>query len=59
MRIVSRTRDVGSRVVVDGHAQAHLGKGETAVIRMAPETARLAILPDRPFLSRYRDKFGH
>ena len=59
VRIVSRTRDVGSRVVVDGHAQAHLGKGETAVIRMAPETARLAILPDRPFLSRYRDKFGH
>lgn len=59
VRIVSRTRDVGSRVVVDGHAQAHLGKGETAVIRMAPEIARLAILPDRPFLSRYRDKFGH
>ena len=59
VRIVSRTRDVGSRVVVDGHAQAHLGKGETAVIRMAPETAHLAILPDRPFLSRYRDKFGH
>ena len=25
VRIVSRTRDVGSRVVVDGHAQAHLG----------------------------------
>lgn len=59
VRIVSRTRDVGSRVVVDGHAQAHLAKGETAVIRMAPEKARLAILPDRPFLSRYRDKFGH
>jgi NAD+ kinase len=59
VRIVSRTRDVGSRVVVDGHAQAHLAKGETAVIRMAPERARLAILPDRPFLSRYRDKFGH
>jgi hypothetical protein len=25
---------------------------------MAPEVARLAILPNRPFLSRYRDKFG-
>ncbi len=59
VRIVSCTRDVGSRVVVDGHAQAHLAIGETALIRMAPETARLAILPDRPFLSRYRDKFGH
>ena len=58
VRIVSRTRDVGSRIVVDGHPLAHLGKGEATTIRMAPEVARLAILPNRPFLSRYRDKFG-
>ncbi|MGI9116174.1 MAG: NAD(+)/NADH kinase [Gaiellales bacterium] len=58
VRVTSRTRDVGSRVVVDGHAHAMLGTGETATIGMAPETARLAILPDRPFVSRYRDKFG-
>lgn len=58
VRVVSRTRDVGSRVVVDGHVLAHLSAGAAATIRMAPERARLAILPDRPFLSRYRDKFG-
>ena len=58
VRVVSRTRDVGSRVVVDGHVLARLAPGETAAIGMAPERARLAILPDRPFLSRYRDKFG-
>lgn len=59
VRITSRTRDVPSRVVVDGHPVAQLGVGETATLRMAPEMARLGVLPDRPFLSRYRDKFGH
>jgi NAD+ kinase len=59
VRVTSRTRDVPSRVVVDGHPVAHLGIGETATVRMAPEMARLGVLPDRPFLSRYRDKFGH
>ncbi len=59
VRVTSRTRDVASRVVVDGHPVAHLQAGETATVRMAPETARLGVLPDRPFLSRYRDKFGH
>ena len=58
VRVVSRTRDVGSRVVVDGHVCAHLAPGQPATIRMAEERARLAILPDLPFLSRYRDKFG-
>jgi NAD+ kinase len=58
VRVTSRTRDVGSRVVVDGHPAAMLAKDATTTIRMAPETARLAILPNRPFLSRYRDKFG-
>jgi len=59
VRVTSRTRDVSSRVVCDGHPVAHLKPGETATVRMAPETARLGILPQRPFLSRYRDKFGH
>ncbi len=59
VRVTSRTRDVPSRVVVDGHPVAHLRTGETATVRMAPEMARLGVLPDRPFLSRYRDKFGH
>lgn len=59
VRVTSRTREVASRVVVDGHPVAHLAAGATATVRMAPETARLGVLPDRPFLSRYRDKFGH
>lgn len=58
VRVVSRTRDVGSRIVVDGHPALRLAAGEEAVIRMSPERARLGILPGRPFLSRYRDKFG-
>ncbi len=59
VRVVSRTRDVGSRIVVDGHPALRLAAGEEAVIRMSPERVRLGILPGRPFLSRYRDKFGH
>lgn len=59
VRITSRTREVASRVVVDGHPVAYLASGATATVRMAPEMARLGVLPDRPFLSRYRDKFGH
>ena len=58
VRVASRTRDVGSRVVVDGHVLALLEPGATATIAMSAERARLAILPERPFLSRYRDKFG-
>ncbi len=59
LRVVSRTRDVASRIVVDGQAVAYLDWGGQATIGMAPEVARLGILAERPFLSRYRDKFGH
>jgi len=59
VRVVSRTRDVPSRILVDGHPAASLAAGEVATVRMSPEVARLGVLPDRPFLSRYRDKFGH
>ncbi len=59
LRVVSRTRDVASRIVVDGQAVAYLDRGGQATIGMAPEVARLGILAERPFLSRYRDKFGH
>ena len=59
VEVVSRTRGAASRVVVDGHPVASLASGAKATMRMAPETALLGILPDRPFLSRYRDKFGH
>ncbi len=58
VRVVSRTRDVGSRVVVDGHPVLRLPTGGEATIKMSPEIARLGVLPGRPFLSRYRDKFG-
>ncbi len=59
LRVVSRTRDVASRIVVDGQAVAYLDRGGQTTIGMAPEVARLGILAERPFLSRYRDKFGH
>jgi len=59
LRVVSRTRDVASRIVVDGQAVAYLDRGGQTTIGMAPEVAQLGILAERPFLSRYRDKFGH
>ncbi len=58
VRVTSRTRDTASRVVVDGHPVATLRRGETATIRLAPEVARIGVLPERPFLSRYRDTFA-
>lgn len=59
VRIRSRTRDVGSRVVVDGHPVATLPRGASVTIRMGPDYAQLGQLHGRPFLARYRERFGH
>lgn len=58
VRIVSRTRDVGSRVVVDGHPVATLERGAAVTVRMGPDYARLGQLHGRPFLARYRERFA-
>ena len=55
---VAAVRAIEAAAVV-AYPVARLEAGQTATVRMAPETARLGVLPDRPFLSRYRDKFGH
>jgi NAD+ kinase len=56
--IVSRSRGFPSRVVVDGHLVGTLDEAAGTTVRMAPETALLATLPDRPFLRHYRDTFS-
>jgi NAD+ kinase len=58
VRIVSRSLGFTSRVVVDGHFVGTLDEGAGATVRMAPETALLATLPDRSFLRHYRDTFA-
>lgn len=56
--IVSRSVGFPSRVVVDGHLVGTLDEAASATVHMAPETALLATLPDRPFLRHYRDTFS-
>jgi NAD+ kinase len=58
VRVASHSRGFGSRVVVDGHASWSLEEGDSVEIRMAPERAVLATLPDRPFLQHYREVFA-
>ena len=56
--IISRSIGFPSRVVVDGHLVGTLDEAASAAVHMAPETALLATLPDRPFLRHYRDTFS-
>jgi NAD+ kinase len=58
IRIISRSQGFTSRVVVDGHFVGTLDEGAGATVRMAPESALLATLPDRSFLRHYRDTFS-
>lgn len=58
VRIVSRTRDVGGRVVVDGHPVATLARDDAVTVRMGPDYARLGQVHGRPFLARYRERFA-
>jgi NAD+ kinase len=56
--VTSRSRGFSSRVVVDGHVVGSLEEGGVAEIHMGLSTAHLALLPDRPFLARYRSTFS-
>jgi NAD+ kinase len=56
--IISRSVGFPSRVVVDGHLVGTLDEAASTTVHMAPETALLATLPDRPFLRHYRDTFS-
>jgi NAD+ kinase len=50
--------DVPARVVLDGHVEpAHLAPGASVEVALAPERARLALLPEVSFLQRYRETF--
>jgi NAD+ kinase len=57
IRVTSRSQGFSSRVVVDGHVVGSLEEGGVAEIRLSLSTALLGMLPDRPFLSRYRATF--
>jgi NAD+ kinase len=58
IRITSHSIGFSSRVVVDGHVVGSLEEGGVAEIRLGLSTATLAMLHDRPFLSRYRATFA-
>jgi NAD+ kinase len=58
IRITSRSHGFSSRVVVDGHVVGSLEEDATVEIRLGLSTASLAMLADRPFLSRYRATFS-
>jgi NAD+ kinase len=51
--------DVDARLILDGQVVRHaLGPGERIDAALAPERARLALLPGVSFLQRFRDTFG-
>ena len=58
IRVTSRSIGFSSRVVVDGHVVGSLDEESVAEIRLGLSTALLAMLPDRPFLARYRATFA-
>ena len=49
---------IGHEQIVDGHATAELGHGESVVVRLGEQRALLATLPETTFFSRYRETFG-
>ncbi len=58
IRVASRSSGFASRLVVDGHVVGSVEEDTDVVVSMGSATAALATLPDRPFLSRYRDTFS-
>lgn len=58
IKVTSRSSGFASRVVVDGHVVGSLEEDGEVEIRLGLSTAVLAMLADRPFLSRYRTTFA-
>jgi NAD+ kinase len=58
INVTSRSIGFAARVVVDGHVVGSLEHGSDVSIRLGNATGILAVLPDRPFLARYRATFG-
>ena len=55
---IATASDRGARLITDGDGEFRdLAPGECVTVRMGPEHARLALLPDVTFLQRYRDRF--
>jgi NAD+ kinase len=51
--------DVDARIILDGQVKRHaLAPGDRIESGLAPERARLALLPGVSFLQRFRDTFG-
>jgi NAD+ kinase len=56
--VVNRTRAVSVTVLVDGNAVADIGSDRDVRIRLGEAKSRLATLPDRAFVRRYRETFA-
>jgi NAD+ kinase len=58
IRVENRGEGLAARLVLDGQPCCMLPPGDRIEVRMAPELARLAFLPEVAFLQRFRDTFG-
>jgi NAD+ kinase len=58
VRMTNRTPDVPVTVLADGHPIADLGREEAVEVELGEERARLAVLPDVTFFTRYHDVFS-
>ncbi len=58
VRITNRTPDVPVTVLADGHPIADLGRDGAVEVELGEERARLAVLPDVTFFTRYHDVFS-
>jgi NAD kinase len=57
VRITNETPDVPVTVIADGHPVRDLDHGESVGVTIGDRPARLAILPDVTFFTRYHEVF--
>ena len=57
LRIWNRTHDLPVTVLVDGHAVTELARDGELAVSVSPDSARLALLPEVTFFSRYHQVF--
>jgi NAD+ kinase len=56
--VLNRTRGVSVTVLVDGHVVGEIASEREVRVRLGEPKSRLATLPDRAFVRRYRETFA-
>jgi NAD+ kinase len=54
----NRTQGVPVQLIVDGHAFAEVGEGQSIAVQLGARRSLLATLPETTFFARYRETFG-